>query len=177
MTSAKLWELSQDIEMLESAVAQIEDDPNISDKEKEELLKDVYSQWLETDGNFEEKALNTASYIRHLEAVTNARKEEIKRLQALAKQSENQVNRLKGYLAEHMTRVGKKKIEGVSGKLSLRKKPAQLVISCDTEDLPEEYCKVTVEPDKTKIKQFIKEHGDLTFAKMIDPNEYSLIIK
>ncbi|PHV61066.1 siphovirus Gp157 family protein [Cyanobacterium aponinum] len=173
----KLWELSQDIEMLESAIAQIEDDPNISDKEKEELLKDVYSQWLETEENFEEKALNTASYIRHLEAVTNARKEEIKRLQALAKQSENQMNRLKTYLAEHMKRTEKTKIEGTTGKLSLRKKPKQLVISCDVEDLPEEYCKVTIEPDKTKIKQFIKEHGDLTFAQMKDFEDYSLIIK
>lgn len=173
----KLWELSADIETLESAIALIEDDPNISETEKEELLKDVYQQWLETEGEFETKALNTASYIRHLEAITNARKEEIKRLQTLAKQSENQANRLKKYLAEHMKRTGKTKIEGTTGKLSLRKKPKQLVIACETEDLPEEYQKITVEPDKTKIKAFIKEYGDLTFAHMKDFNEYSLIIK
>jgi len=173
----KLWELSQDIETLESAIALIEEDSSISETEKEELIKDIYAQWLETEGEFETKALNTASYIRHIEAITNARKEEIKRLQSLAKQSENQANRLKKYLAEHMKRTGKTKIEGTTGKLSLRKKPKQLVINCDVEDLPEEYCKVTIEPDKTKIKAFIKEYGDLTFAHMKDFNEYSLIIK
>ena len=173
----KLWELSADVEMLESAFAQIENDESIPDEDKEQLLNDGFSQWLETDKDFEQKALNVASYIRHLEAITKARKDEVKRLQTLAKQSENQVNRLRQYLIEHMNRIGKTKIEGVSGKLSLRKKPAQLRILCDVEDIPEEFQKVTIDVNKTALKQFIKANGDLTFAKMIDLHEFSLTIK
>ena len=173
----KLWELSEDVEMLADAISQIENDETIQEDEKESLLNDVFTQWLETDEQFETKALNVASYIRHLDAVTNARKEEIKRLQKLAKQSENESKRLRAYLINHMNRTGKKKIEGTTGKLSLRKKPAQLQILCDVEDLPEKFQKVTIDVDKTALKQFIKANGDLTFAKMVDPHEFSLTIK
>ncbi len=92
----KLWELSQDIEMLSEAIASIQDDPNLSDQDKESLTQDAFKQWLETDEQFNEKALKVADYIRHLEAITQARKEEARRLGALAKQSENQANRLFG---------------------------------------------------------------------------------
>lgn len=173
----KLWELSKDIEDLATAIEQLENDTSISENEREDLLSQLYQHWLESDENFENKAINTASFIRYLEAITNARKEEIKRLQTLAKQSENQANNLKKYLTEHMKRTGKTKIEGTTAKLSLRKKPSQMVISCDVEDLPEQFQKVSIEPDKTKLKQWIKENGDLTHVKMIDSNEYSLIIK
>ncbi len=173
----KLWELSTDVEMLSNAINEIENHETIPDEEKEQLLDDAFSQWLETDKDFEQKALNVACYIRHLEAITKARKDEVKRLQTLAKQSENQVNRLRQYLIEHMNRTNKTKIEGVNGKLSLRKKPPQLQILCDVEDLPEEYQKVSLAPDKTKLKEFIKANGDLTFAKLTDSNEYSLTIK
>jgi hypothetical protein len=173
----KLWELSADVEMLSTAISEIENDETIADEDKEKLLNDAFAQWLETDKDFDSKALNVASYIRHLEAITKARKDEIKRLQTLAKQSENQANRLRDYLIEHMNRTGKTKIEGVNSKLSLRRKPPQLQILCDVEDLPEEYQKVSIAPDKTKLKEFIKANGDLTFAKLTDSNEYSLTIK
>lgn len=173
----KLWELSADVEMLSTAISEIENDETIADEDKESLLNDAFAQWLETDKDFEQKALNVASYIRHLEAITKARKEEIKRLHVLAKQSENQADRLRNYLIHHMNRTNKTKIEGVNGKLSLRHKPPQLQILCEVEDLPEEYQKVSIAPDKTKLKQFIKANGDLTFAKLTESNEYSLTIK
>ena len=54
-------------------------------------------------------------------------------------QIENEADRLRNYLSHHMNRTGKTKVEGVNAKLSLRKKPPQLQILCDVEDLPEEF--------------------------------------
>jgi hypothetical protein len=76
-----------------------------------------------------------------------------------------------------MMRVNKKKVEGVTCKLSLRKKPPQLELNCEVEDLPQEYQRITVEPDKTAIKKFIKEHGNKDWARLTDNDEYSLTIK
>ncbi len=134
-------------------------------------------QYLETDQDFEDKALKVADYIRHIEAITQARKEEARRLQALAKQSENQANRLRNYLANQMLATGKRKIEGVTGKLSVRKKPPILRLLVDNDQLPRDFQKVTVEADKTAIKQYLKEHDDCNFAFLEETGEYSLTIK
>ena len=75
---AKLWELSHDIEMLEEAISTIQNDPNLSDRDKESLTQDALKQYLETDRDFEDKALKVADYIRYVEAITQARKEEMK---------------------------------------------------------------------------------------------------
>lgn len=45
----KLWELSEDVEMLADAISQIENDETIPKEEKESLLNDVFARWLETD--------------------------------------------------------------------------------------------------------------------------------
>ena len=177
MNTPKLWELSQDIEMLSDALATIENDPNISDEDKESLTEDAFKQYLETDQDFEDKALKVADYIRHIEAITQARKEEARRLQALAKQSENQANRLRNYLANQMLATGKRKIEGVTGKLSVRKKPLVLKLLVDNDQLPQDFQKITVEADKKAIKQYLKEHDDCNFAFLEETGEYSLTIK
>jgi hypothetical protein len=45
----KLWELSEDVEMLADAISQIENDETIPEEGKESLLNDIFAQWLETD--------------------------------------------------------------------------------------------------------------------------------
>lgn len=173
----KLWELSEDLTELDNEISTINDDENIADEEKEKLLNDLLEQYLDSESNFNEKAVNVAQYIKHLENLAELRKAEIKRLTALKNQADNQAKRLRDYLISHMMRTGKKKIEGVSCKLSLRKKPPQLELNCEVEDLPQEYQRITIEPDKTAIKKFIKEHGNKDWARLTDNDEYSLTIK
>lgn len=173
----KLWELSDEIAELDNAIATINDDETIPEDEKESLLNELFSQYLESDEQFTQKAVNVASYIKYLEDLAELRKLEVKRLTALKQNAENQAQRLRGYLVMHMSRLNKKKLEGVNVKLSIRRKPATLEINCDVEDLPTEYQRITIEPDKAKIKAFIKEHGDHSWAFMKDSDEFSLIIK
>ena len=75
------------------------------------------------------KIEQVASYIRHQEALAEARKTEAKRIQALAKQAENGATRLRKYLVAQMLRSDVKKIDGTTVKIGLRKKQPQILIN------------------------------------------------
>ena len=120
--TTRLWELSNDIQQLESAIAIIQEDETISDEEREIKLEETFNQWLEAGESFKEKAELVASYIRHQEALAEARKTEAKRIQALAKQAENSASRLRKYLTAQMIRSDIKRIDAVTVKIGLRKK-------------------------------------------------------
>ena len=159
----------------EEAIADIQDSEDLSDEQKEVRIQSVFVEWLNASGKFEEKAIAVASYIRQQEAIASARKAEAQRLKALQAQAEKKVKSMKDYLQREMERVGKTKIEGVGGKLSLRKSPGVVKLSIPEEDVPPEYCKVTVTPAIADIKRDIKL-GKIDWAEIAD-NGYSLIIK
>lgn len=172
----KLWELSHELEFLDETINNIEDS-DLSDSDKETLIQDTFNQWLDTSSNFDDKALNVASFIRHCESVAEARKAEAKRLSELAKQSERKASRLRTYLSQNMTRINKTKIEGVSGKVSLRKQPAVLQLKVEPQDLPDKYKRVTVAENKTALRELCKAQPDNDLAELVDLNIYSLTIK
>jgi hypothetical protein len=80
----RLWELSEALAELETAIALISEDDSLSDEERETQLEQAFTQWLETGESFREKAEQVAAYIRHQEALIEARKAEAKRIRTLA---------------------------------------------------------------------------------------------
>jgi hypothetical protein len=174
-SAQRLWELSSDIVSLEEAIVEIQESEDLSDEQKEVRIESIFTDWLNASDKFDEKAIAVASYIRQQEAIANARKAEAQRLKALQAQSENKVKSLKSYLQREMERSGKTKIEGVNGKLSLRKSPGVVKLSIPEEDVPPDYCKVTVTPAIADIKKDIKL-GKIDWAEIVD-NGYSLVIK
>ena len=107
--NGKLWELSDEIVQLENLIDEIEDCEDLTESEKEVRLNHVFSEWLNNDSKFNEKAEKVAQYIKYLEAVTEARKAEVKRLKALAESSEKQGAKLR----EYALREGKRqKVKG-----------------------------------------------------------------
>ena len=173
----KLWEISEEVKDLENQLSAILEDESLSEQEKDEKSQAVFEKWLNSEQNFKEKATKVANYIKHQEAVTKARKEEAQRIQTLAKQSENQANSLKKYLLNQMEKSGIHKIEGKTNKISLRQKPAQLVIKVDYEEIPQEFVQVEYKRDKNGIKRYLKEHPEVDWASLEKPNEHSLTIK
>jgi predicted metal-dependent phosphoesterase TrpH len=119
----KLWELGRAIEEIESAITEILDADDLTETEKEARAAHAFNEWLQTGASFDEKAAQVAGYIRHVEALADARKEESRRLRELAAQAENRASALRRYLTHEMLRTGRTKIEGVRAKLSLRQKP------------------------------------------------------
>ncbi|MGK7896497.1 MAG: siphovirus Gp157 family protein [Xenococcus sp. (in: cyanobacteria)] len=175
--STRLWELSDEIQTLESAIALIQEDETLTDEERETKLEETFNQWLETGESFKVKAEEVAAYIRHQEALAEARKTEAKRIQALAKQAENSATRLRKYLVAQMIRSDVKKIEGVKTKIGLRKKQPQILINVPPEELPADYVKVTHKPDLTKIRALLKSDAEIDWASLSESQEYSVTIR
>jgi hypothetical protein len=83
---------------LENAIACHLEDETLSDEQREIKLEETFNQWLSTGESFKTKAEQVARYIKHQEALAEARKTEAKRIQTLAKQAENGAARLRKYL-------------------------------------------------------------------------------
>ena len=175
--NGKLWQLSDEIVQLENLIEQIQDCEDLTESEKEVRLNQIFSEWLNNDINFNEKAEKVAHFIKYLEALTEARKAEAKRLKALAESSEKQANKLREYLIREMQRVNKTKIEGVSCKLSMRKKQPRVCLNVEPEELPIEFQRVRVEANLTEIRKALKGKKELKWAFLSEQQEYSLMIK
>ncbi|MEL6441619.1 MAG: siphovirus Gp157 family protein [Cyanobacteria bacterium J06621_8] len=177
--SARLWELSAEIGQLENAIAALVEDESLSAEDRDEKLQEAFAQWLATGESFKAKAEQVARYIRHQEALAEARKAEAKKIRDLATQAENSATRLRKYLIDQMVRSDVKKIEGTAVKINLRQKPPQVSLNVPPEELPPEYVKVTHKPDLTKIKALLKgdSEGAIDWATLNESDQYSVTIK
>lgn len=177
--NTKLWELSDEIQQLENAISAIADDENLTEDERETKLQETFAQWLATGESFKSKAEQTARYIRHQEALAEARKAEARRIQTLAKQAENGAARLRKYLIDQMIRSDIKKIDGVAVKIGLRKKQPAVLLNVPAEELPAEYVQVTHKPDLTKIRKLLKvdAQGAIGWASLSESHQYSVTIR
>ena len=175
--TTRLWELSDDIQQLETAISDIQEDENLTEEDREIKLESSFKKWLETGESFKVKAEEVAAYIRHQEALAEARKTEAKRIQALAKQAENSAARLRKYLVAQMVRSDVKKIEGVTVKIGLRKKQPSVLINVEPVELPPEYVKVTYKPDLVAIKKLLKTDAEIDWASLSESHEYSVTIR
>ena len=178
-TSTRLWELSEEIRELETAISAIADDETLSEEDKETKLQETFALWLSTGESFKQKAEQVARYIRHQEALAEARKTEARRIRELASQAENQAARLRKYLTNQMLLSGVDRIDGVSTKISLRKKPPQILLNVPPEELPAEYVRVTHKPDLTRIRTLLKAdtEGAIDWASLSFSHEHSVTIR
>lgn len=179
MTNIKLWELSDEIQKLENAINAIADDENLTDEDRETKLQKTFNQWLETGESFKIKAEQTARYIRHQEALAEARKAEARRIRELAKQAENGAARLRKYLIAQMIRSDIKKIEGTTCKIGLRRKQPRVLLNVPAEKLPAEYVEISYKPDLAKIRKRLKcdAQGETGWASLADNQDYSVTIR
>ena len=179
MTTTKLWELSDEIQQLETAISAIADDESLSDEDRETKLQETFNQWLTTGESFKQKAEQVARYIRHQEALAEARKAEAKRIRELASVAENGAARLRKYLLDQMIRSDIKKIDGVAVKIGLRKKQPAVLLNVEPENLPAEYVQVSYKPDLTKIRKLLKcdAQDAIGWASLSESHEYSVTIR
>ncbi|PSF33869.1 hypothetical protein C7H19_19285 [Aphanothece hegewaldii CCALA 016] len=175
----RLWELSEEIQQLENAIALIQEDETLTDSERETKLEQAFSQWLQTGESFKTKAEQVAAYIRHQESLSEARKAEAKRIRTLAEQAENTATRLRHYLTLQMQHAQINRIDGVTVKIGLRKKPPRVLLNVSPKELPPEYVQVEYTPKLTKIKELLKTdaQGVIGWAFLSESHEYSVIIR
>lgn len=107
-----------------------------------------------------EKIENIACYIKNLHSDVFAIENEIKTLSQRKKVKENQLKRIKEYLANFLKLKGIKKIETPKAVVSFRKSE---VLEIEDEELIIDWCryrgflKEKPEIDKAKVKKYIKE--------------------
>lgn len=99
--------------------------------------------------------------------------EEIKRLQDLKKSYQSEIDRKKSWIQFCMESTWTDKMETALNKLSFR--TSDSVVVNDWIELSDEFVRIKKEPDKTKIKEFLKEWWQIDWCWII--TKKNLIIK
>jgi hypothetical protein len=60
--TTRLWELSDEIQDLENAIAELVDNENLSDEDREVKLQETFATWLSKGESFKVKAEQVARY-------------------------------------------------------------------------------------------------------------------
>ena len=160
-----IYELTGAYKHLELALA-----CNPDDEELEAELAKI------TD-DLETKAEGYAKIIRTLTANVEGYKAEEARIAERRKVDENTIKRLKTNLMMSMKETGKTKFRTDLFAFGVAKNGGKepLRIDADVESIPDELCKVTREVDNDKMREYIKETGDLSYAHLEERGEHLTI--
>ena len=143
---AKLYELRNEYE---EAIANIE---NYINEEGE--ISTEYTELLNgIEDNIKDKAESVAEFIKRLLADKEQYKAEIKRLQALEKKTDKQIEFYKQYLTSALQTANIDKVEGVKATISFIQ--SERVEIGEEAVIPKKYQVATFKPDKTAIKTAI----------------------
>ena len=151
---ATLYELTEQMAYL----MQLLEDPDA----EEQVILDTMEG---IDYEIEEKAEGYAKIIRMLSGQVDAITAEVDRLTDRKKAISNNVERLKTSLEQSMILLGKKKFKTALFSFNIQKNPATVDI---VGKVPKKYL-IPQEPkvDKRAIIEYVKEHGDTKYAKMV----------
>ena len=172
----KLWELKEELIDLDNQIDSLMAEEGLSKDEKESALNKLLEQFLASERGFNKKATDIASYIQYSEALNVGRKAKIKELQQNVKSSESVANNLRKYLTIQMQLLNKSKIEGEAVVIRTRQNPLKLVLTCEDEDLPKEFQRIEITPDKRAIRKYLETNRDCEFAELVDGGK-TIIIK
>ena len=119
------------------------------------------------DGEIEIKAEGYAKVIKNLAAEAEALKAEEERLYKRRKVKENAIARMKANLQASMEATGKTKFKTELFSFSVQANAPAVVLDVEEpSEVPEEYRKVTVDFDKTAIKEALKKGEKFKFAHL-----------
>ena len=161
----KLYEIKAELEeLVEKALV---------DEETGEILDiDGLNRLDELEMAFDEKVGNLACLIKNKKAEAEAIKAEKMMLEKRQKVTEHEVDRLKDYLAKMLDG---EKFKDARCSISYRK--SEKVVFDDGfcfSSLPAQFKKVTVEPKKTEIKDYLKTGAELEGAQIVTSNSIQI---
>ena len=132
-----------------------------------ELTPELESALEINKNELEIKSIAYVEVIKQRESFNTRIDDEIKRLQALKKQNDNLIQRLKNNLLNAVNLFGN--FEAGFLKFSTRKSK-QVEVNCDPNDLSKEFkvVKVTETPDKNAIKKAIEQGQEVTGCRIVE---------
>jgi len=104
----------------------------------------------------EESAVEIGGYLKNVQIEIDAMKQYEADMRDRRKKLEDFVGRFKEHLHSEMVRTSITKISCPEFNIALRRNPESVKITCPVDKLPFEYKKVYYEPDKTKLKEALK---------------------
>lgn len=163
----KLYELTRQKQDLLNA---------ITDMDHEDLeLSDAVGDTLDAlNEAIEAKAEDVASFIFSLQADSAALKQEEQRLSERRRLNDAKIERMKTYLHDMLEDAQLDRVKGLKYTIGFRKSQAVNVLDLDT--LPEalKRTKTIVEPNKTAIKEVLKQGLDVPGAVLVDNRNLSI---
>lgn len=120
-----------------------------------------------------EKRDKMAWFLQECEDRAGSFRAEIYRMQRRQKALENAAERLRNYIVSVMETMGLEKIEGTVTTWSLAKNPDRVSVEGE---VPAEFQRVTIEPDKIKIKDALQEGKAVPNCRLV-PGKNRLVIR
>ena len=161
---ANLFDINRELQDLWEAAL----DPETGEVD-ETALALFESLQIERDAKIE----NIACWIKNLKSDAEALKAEAKNMADRAKAAERKADSLKRYLA---AALHGEKFQSARAAISWRKSVSVEVDEAEVENLPEQYIrrKVSVEADKTAIKDALKAGEILEGCRLVESNNISI---
>jgi len=140
----------------------------------EEMLADTLNA---LSSEFKSKAVNVGLFIKSVEQMSEACKNEQARLKDRQQSFDKKVEQMKSYLLENLIAIGETKITDPLITISTRK-PAKVVVIDSEENIPSFYLKskTVTSVDKREIEKALKDGEEVSGAHLEDGNQ-SITIK
>ena len=147
--------------------------------EEGELTEQEYNELGEELAlQLQKKSGSIIGYVQNEISLIDAIDIQIKRLQEFKKSKQNNLDRFKQYVKGNMERLGITKVETELGVISIAKSPMSVEIE-NEDEVPAEFKQeiITTKIDKTAIKKYFKETGEIIPGVNIYSNNTNLRIK
>ena len=168
-----LYELTEQFQDICDILENLEDEQIPA--ELASAVDELLQQKSEAKADLYNKIDGYISLIKHLEMFAEMREKEAKRMAELAKRDKKKVEFLKTRLIEHLKSTGQSKIKTSKFSLGVRQaSQAPLVVKGNINDLPDEFKKVLIEPDKKALRDAIKSEveGIEQYAELGERSSY-----
>ena len=135
---------------------------------EEEQAEQVFLDTLDSlKGELSEKAEGYVAVMNRLEMEEQKSDEIVKRYTAIRNARRNAIQRMKDACMWACENLGVDHIDAGDMTIKVKNNGGQLpLIIEDGKEIPQNLCKVTIEPDKTLIREYLKDHPECEFARI-----------
>lgn len=131
---------------------------------EEEQAEQVFIDTLDSlKGELTEKAAGYVAVMNRLDMEMKKAEEIEKRYKAIKESRKNAIQRMKDACMWACNELGVTEIDAGDMTIKVKNNGGQLPIIIEGE-VPQNLCKVTIEPDKTLIREYLKDHPECEFA-------------
>lgn len=148
-----LYQVQNNLIMLADEIAAVQNDPDLSEQQKEVAITNLKSELLQNRGRKQDRLLELAKHVKNLVAEKKAIKDEMSRLRGNANVLKNKIFRIKEFIGSFLDPDDK--IKDPQAQISFRTSH-RLQIDINAE-IPNQYKKYPKwKPNKRKLKKDIK---------------------